>query len=255
MTALADNHQGCPETHYALGSFFMTINELVEAEKGFSQTIALNPEHVAAYAARATLMVVLGREDEALTDTERVLTLSEDVPLLYEARTVRSAIYYRRGDLDALEQEANEMIALNPEWADGYQLRAAASVGRESWARAVRDLTETLERDPRGSDDPDEVTRFRAENFVGRGRARLELGELDAARSDLDEAIDLFGENGRAYLYRARVNRLQDRLDDARADLQMAIEHARSPEDRAEAEAVLQEIGGQGPSARPLRSP
>lgn len=243
-TELAMNHADCPATHFTLGSIFMLFNQPNDAEQAFSRAIELDPEHVGAYTGRATLMVVLQREDEALSDLDRVLSLSDDVNERYEAHRLRAAVHMRRGDMNALLEEAESMIAVNPTWANSYQFRARVWVERGEWARAVVDLTTALEREPRASNNPDELARFRGANFVGRGRARIELGELTLARADLGEALDLLPESGRAYQYRARLNRMENHLEEARADLRLAIEHARTPEDREQAEALLRELGG-----------
>ena len=62
-TELAVRHPDCPNTHFTLGSIFMLFGQPNDAEQAFSRTIELDPEHVGAYTGRATLMVVLQRED------------------------------------------------------------------------------------------------------------------------------------------------------------------------------------------------
>jgi tetratricopeptide (TPR) repeat protein len=71
-------------------------------------------------------------------------------------------------------------MALSPDRAEPYALRAAAAVGRQDFTRAIADSTVAIRRDPAS-----------AQAYVNRGAAYHRKGDLAAAIADYDKAVEL----------------------------------------------------------------
>jgi len=65
-------------------------------------------------------------------------------PDLTEAQRALAALEMRRGDLDALTQTAQQIIASAPYSPDGYLMRALAEMGRQKYSDAQQDLTKAM---------------------------------------------------------------------------------------------------------------
>lgn len=98
------------------------------------------------------------------------------------------------GDDDPAPPQVAAGSADEPEDADGYHRRAAASLARADYARAIADFTRAAELEPRGAVH----LRLRAE-------AHLASGDPAAARRDLDAALALAGQDMEARLMRGEL--------------------------------------------------
>jgi tetratricopeptide (TPR) repeat protein len=65
-------------------------------------------------------------------------------PDLTEAQRALAALEMRRGDLDALTQTAQQIIANAPYSPDGYLMRALAEMSRQKYSDAQQDLTKAM---------------------------------------------------------------------------------------------------------------
>src|SRR4029077_11420617 len=78
-----------------------------------------------------------------------------------------------RGDMDALDQEASELIRLQPSSAEGYALRALSNVNRKRFPAAEVDVRKAIEVAPESSYGYVEMgnLKYAEKNYNGAGRA------------------------------------------------------------------------------------
>ena len=69
-------------------------------------------------------------------------------PDLTEAQRALASLALRRGDLDALTQTAQQIIANAPYAPDGYLMRALAEMNRQNYSGAEQDLHKAMEIAP-----------------------------------------------------------------------------------------------------------
>ena len=144
-----------------------------------------------------------------------------------------SDVHYRRGAalinagryqsaLAALEMA----IELDPSNAEA-RLRRGYAYMRLSDDKTYGDYNALTDRPEDAIADFDEAIRLRPGQgmvYTFRGRAFMELGQLDRALVDLSKAIDLAPDDPLAYLDRGRTLMLSGRLDEAVADFDRALE-------------------------------
>lgn len=83
-----------------------------------------------------------------------------------------------------------------------------------------------------------------AEILIDRARARVEMGNVEAAVSDLDQAIKLGGPSAEALAYRAAAHRARSAFASARADIDQALAlDPQSPEALLESGNLNSSIG------------
>lgn len=225
----------------------------------------------ASFASLGSLSVELGQLREALEFYDNAKQIDWELADLVSAAAMLAQMAYIHCDQEAYNQAASrftEAIRLAPDDLSLYSARAAAYFHGERHAEAIDDYSRVLER------LPDDV-----EAHNGRGRAYAELSQFDHALGDADQALmlaqtdqqracaktvrglaldglgrydealeelatalELARDNGFAYYYRALVLERMRRHDDARADLQRALD-AQDPRlslpRRARAQALL----------------
>jgi tetratricopeptide (TPR) repeat protein len=108
-----------------------------------------------------------------LLRTENALVL--DLGLEFERRHLPRDLSDQM--LDRAVEGYNQVIRLDPKYANAYSSRGVTYVGRDN-DRAIRDLDQAIELDPKDADA-----------YHGRGRAYINKGDYDRAIQDFDEAI------------------------------------------------------------------
>lgn len=107
LQAALNNDSGNGIAHYQLGLAFDLQHNDARAEAEWREAVRLRPD---------------------LTDAQRALATLE----------------LRRGDVDALTQTAQQIIAAAPYSPDGYRMRALAEMNRQKYAEAQQDLTKAI---------------------------------------------------------------------------------------------------------------
>ncbi len=131
-----------PVAHYQLGLAFDQQHNDGRAESEWREAVRLKP---------------------AMTDADRALANLE----------------LRRGDLDAVMQSAQEIIAAQPNSPDGYLLRSIAEINRQNYAQAEEDLRKAIALAPE-SPAP----------YVQLGSLRLRQKQFGEAEKFYQQALD-----------------------------------------------------------------
>lgn len=175
----------------------LQLRRYPEAIHDFAHLIAKHPDHPQAYAGRAFAFSAIGNTERAQQDADR---LAEIAPELADGvlRSNEAANAYRltlSEDYDAALNIANEIVANWPEESLGYRVRAYVRWEREEYVEACDDYTRVLEQDGPTSD-----------SLSSRGQVLAELGELDRALADLNEAVKLAREAGHTLVLAYALN-------------------------------------------------
>lgn len=177
---------GDPEPYRQLGRWYHLAEKYDESVEQADEIISLRPDDPKSYDLRVAARLEQKRYEDAVPDADRVVELVKKggTPIpVYEA--LNEAAYFRalaQDDLDRALRDADEAVAM---------IRAARRVRRPTPASKAADrallrlLDGTL-----------------AATLDTRGYIHYLLGDLDAAREDLDEAIELY------YRYRDELTRL-----------------------------------------------
>jgi TolB-like protein/tetratricopeptide (TPR) repeat protein len=131
------------EAHLALGD----VRRMLEwdwrgAEAAYSQAIVLNPSHEGAHRGYGLLLAALGRQAEAIRESERA---SEMDPLCVVVNTSGAAwVRYLTGDYDAAIARSRRAVEMEPRYLLAQRILAAAYLrsGRED--EAVAGLEEAM---------------------------------------------------------------------------------------------------------------
>jgi len=116
-----------------------------------------------------------GDAEEAIAAYRRALRLDGD---FVEARVNLARVLFEQGDLAGAQREIDRALEAQPRYAGAFAVRALIRWKQSKWVGARADLERALGLDP-------ELTEAR----VNLGALALRLGELDAAREALDEAM------------------------------------------------------------------
>jgi len=102
------------DAHAVLGNVAMSYDwDLATAERELQQSIALNPNDPTAHEWYGHLLIVEGRNVEAITEDRRALDLDPANPLLH---TALAETYYFGRNYDAAIEEAGEVVKLHPDF-------------------------------------------------------------------------------------------------------------------------------------------
>jgi len=137
------------------------------------------------------------------------------VVMLERART-----YLEKGELKNSWKEAGrvlEAVDLDGDTrARALQIRGVINFKRRRSRRALKDFTAAIKT------EHDDI-KLRAESFVGRGTAFINLGKFDRAVSDLNQAISLHPQPALPYALRGLAYLRKDRIERARRDANKAL--------------------------------
>jgi tetratricopeptide (TPR) repeat protein/S1-C subfamily serine protease len=156
-----------------------------EAIVDFDRAITLSPKYVQAYINRGIPKSELGNKQEAITDYNRAIALNPKSAQAYNNRGIA------KSDLDK-NQEAvidyDRAIALNPKYAEAYSNRGIAKSYLGNKPEAIVDFDRAIILNPKYADA-----------YSNRGVVKLRSGDKQGAISDCNRAISLDSKNANAY--------------------------------------------------------
>ncbi|NIR28740.1 MAG: tetratricopeptide repeat protein [Gammaproteobacteria bacterium] len=191
------------------------------AIEDYSEAIRLNPQFSEAYYRRGRARELKANLESkfyrlhsnlrqaAKSDYQQALRLSPDDA---RANTIRGALYYHDGDLDAAWLEVGEALRKNPRDEDAYFLRAGIHSDRREFDKAFEDFGEAARLSPNPF-----------MSLLSRGWALVQRDRYDRAEEDFTRAIDLEPQSDIARVLRA-ISRLGQKDETgARDDLSEAV--------------------------------
>ncbi len=167
------------------------------------------PRTVPVLANRATVYEATGRYEDALADCNIILEIdSANV----RARAMRINYNLRNGKIDEAEADLDTLLRYSPDNHLGNILAGNiyASTGR--YAEAISPISKVIEHNPQ------------AEYYAVRALCRIMTGNLNDASMDIAEGLNINPLEGELYLYRAMLNKMRYRNDDAKNDAKRAVQ-------------------------------
>ena len=144
----------------------------------YTRSIELDPELMQAYRSRGTLLVGLGRYEEASVDLNKALELAPDDTQILALRSVSS---WSQGLDDQALAEINHAIELIPDYAEFYNVRSLILAGIGEYDSALADIDKTIELH-----DGQLLPNIQD----SRGFIYLKMGDLENARADYQAILD-----------------------------------------------------------------
>jgi tetratricopeptide (TPR) repeat protein len=161
---------------YEYGMMQLVLDQPEDGLRSCDRAIALAPDEVVTYTARASAYLELDRVPDALADAERAIALDPGVGLACRGEVMLHSKRWRDAVSDF--SRAIDVAGINPWYA---LCRADAYRELGQYGAALADYDYSLSH---GVDDDAQI-------FSGRGRSYLALGRTDEARSELLRAIEL----------------------------------------------------------------
>ncbi|MBI3150553.1 MAG: tetratricopeptide repeat protein [Chloroflexi bacterium] len=156
------------EGYYLLGLFydphFSTVPDEEKSIESYSKAIDKNPNLYEAWLNRGFLQMILGRNDEAITDFNYLI--ENNTPYKGSAYVNRASL---QSDPDAVMRDLDAAVEFAPE--EGYFFRGIEWMNRGEFQNAIDDLEKAIEIDPEGY-----------ENYHYLGLVQLYAGEYEAAK-------------------------------------------------------------------------
>jgi len=123
------------EPHAVLGNVAMSYEwDFRNAENEFKAAIQLNPNSPAAHEWYAHLLMVQGRFDEALAQSQQVLDIEPATPLFH---SVRAEILYYSRKYDEAIQESEGVINSHPDFVLAYYWKGCAYREKKMYPEAI----------------------------------------------------------------------------------------------------------------------
>lgn len=174
----------------------------------------ISPRSTVIIANRATVLTSLGRTDEALEAYNALLDLDPSQP---RPRYQRALLLLRKGLPEGARADAAALDTIAPDSQERHTLRAALLSADGEFEAAIPHYTEVIKVDPQ------------PEFYSARALCYLMTDRLPEAAEDIAQGLALDPTDPELYLYRAALNRLRYRPDDAEADARQAIKFGIDP--------------------------
>ena len=181
------------EAHAVLGNMAMSYDwDLPTAEKELRRAIELNPNDPIAHEWFCHLLIVEGRNAEALTEVRQALDLDPVAPLYH---TVLAETYYYGREYDAAIDEAQQVVRLHPDFLLAQFWLGSAYREKKMYPQAVQTFQRTRQL---SGDNPAMVMAY--------GHTQALAGNVQEARAALQKLQQLAGTRFVPNLYPAAIH-------------------------------------------------
>ncbi|MDE6485861.1 MAG: tetratricopeptide repeat protein [Duncaniella sp.] len=174
----------------------------------------ISPRSTVIMANRANVLTSLGRTDEALEVYDMILDLD---PSQARPRYQRALLMLRKGMVDKARADAAALDTIAPDSQERHTLRAAMLSADGDFEEAIPHYSEVIKVNPQ------------PEFYSARAMCYLMTDRLPEAAEDISQGLALDPTDPELYIYRAALNKLRYRPDDAEADARQAIAFGLDP--------------------------
>ena len=155
----------------------------------FAKFIQIQPTNYNGFANRGVARILIRDWEGAISDFERAKELKPNDVSIAQINSNLSVTYRNRSmlrnsnsDLKGAISDANEAIALDPSYAEAYEIRGSCEFDENNFPAAIKDCTKAIEL------KPDYVNAY-----VTRSFAEQSSGDSTAAKADSDKVDQLRG--------------------------------------------------------------
>lgn len=168
-----------------------------------TQAHNLAPASVTILSNRARVLAAMGLENRAYDDYSQIIKLDSTV---VEQRMNHALLALKRGDIDTASADCDMLLKIAPDSLHTEIAMASLCTSTNRWNTAIPHYNRIIKKDPQ------------AHFYGARALCHLMTDRLGEAADDLAQALALDPDDGELYLYRAVLNKLRYRPDDARKD-------------------------------------
>lgn len=165
------------------------------------------PQSVTVLQNRARVLTSVGRLDDALRDYATIIRLDTTI---VEPRFYHSMLSFQLGDVATAMADAEYMQSHFPEHESTILAMATIKAFTGKYNEAIPLLSKLIESKPTAAD------------YSTRAMCYLMTSQLQEASDDIQKGLELDPVDGELYLYRALLNKMRYRPDDAKADAEKA---------------------------------
>lgn len=166
------------------------------------------PNSVTILLNRGRILTALNQDIQAQADYTEAIRLDST---LVEPRFYRAMIALNRGDYASAVADVDTLAAQAPDDRLTNVAQATIFIQNEQWKEALTHLNTAIRIQPDAS------------YYASRALCRMMTDDPAGAADDIALGLELDPTDGELYLYRAMLNKLRYRPDDARADAEKAI--------------------------------
>lgn len=179
------------------------------AIESFNRALSIAPSSVTILANRAKVYTAMGHEQEAFDDYGRIMQLDSTY---ITARYHHGLLALKHRMFDVAKTDFDYLTKHYPSSDEAFIAQATIHSSLGEYEQAIPFYTEILR------------TMKEPEYYGARAYCYLMTGNLQDAADDIAAALELAPDDGELYLYRAALNKMHFRPDDARKDARKAIE-------------------------------
>jgi len=211
---LSEIHSYDPISWMALGERLLEVGELDEAKQALTKYASMRPDDAYAYALLGNLALL---QEDIESSVEHQMHALQLKPGFMVATIGLARGRYLQGEVDAAVELWN-MVVQNEDIAPGYRIDAAFEVagvlrGGRQFERSIKTLTGVM---PQIREEGLRLAMALSEL----GTAYMELGDIERARSLMDESVTVAPVPAIRYLFaRAMLDLRRDALDDVEQDI------------------------------------
>ena len=198
------------ETMSCLAEAYQSVNRREDSIEVMNGMIELRPDDIPTRIARANMLFMVDRNEEAVKDCQDVIERDQES---YLAWFLMAKAKKSLGNMLAVIADLTKAIAIKDDFTDAYMLRAETLLLMGQAQEALPDAEKAA------SLAPEEET-----VYIIRGSVREALGETSAAEEDYQQAIDLNPFNDDAYMHKGKLLIAGGNLDEAISFFDEAIE-------------------------------
>lgn len=187
--------------------YYMGRDSLALATLDDAHRIA--PRSTAILANRATVLTSMGRTAEAMADYDAIIEVDSTAT---EARYKRGLLRLRSADIKGAEADMTAVDSIAPGSREADTGMAVLLTAKGDFAQSAVRYGHVIQSDPQ------------PEFYAARAFCYLMTDRLAEASDDISSGLALDPAEGELYLYRAILNKMRYRTDDAEADARRAVE-------------------------------
>ena len=183
------------------------------AIRTYSEALRMKPETITAaaiYSWRAGAYGKKGEFNKGMSDAREAIRLN---PKYFNGYNERGIIYRRTGNPDQAISSFDTAILLNPNFARAYNNRGNAYADKGDYNQAIRDYGEAIRRQDRT---------MQSDFYLNRAGTYQEIGALDKASADCDQAIRIDPTYATGYMRRGNLRFAKGDYRGAASDLEKA---------------------------------
>ena len=199
-----------------------------------TRAIELNPKDAGFYYNRARAYLRTNECDKAMADINNAIRMNPKGSSLFQTRC---AVHLAKKDYDLAIADAGEAIRLDPKNATAYAHRSEAHAAKRDHQKAIADATKAIESQFGTASGPTRVAPRPIAKRSNWTTPSLTARSAFGCRPGVPKLAEIYGT-------RARARQLQGKLDEAVADLTMAVMMDAKSADLRHQRAVVYEAKG-----------